>query len=237
MREPAAVLELQFEHAAVFYRSTDEYLDAVLGFVAAGLEHADPVLVAVPSPKIGLLREHRIECGLRRDGSLVLAMDDAERGSLRVSRELLVGTREPGEIWTGDEVEQRTGQRLRDDVSQPVETALHDRRPVTEAGQRGGRSGDGGGILVESDHGQVGPGLEERPYVFTKGGQPEGPGHTTTQDLRRDSLRHCLFPFRFPNRVELEPARVRRSLRIVDLRCLRFSCSSFSRAAFARCSF
>ena len=58
---------------------------------------------------VGLLREHRIECGLRRDGSLVLAMDDAERGSLRVSRELLEGTREPGEIWTGDEVEQRTG--------------------------------------------------------------------------------------------------------------------------------
>ena len=31
-------------------------------------------------------------------------------------------------------------------------------------------------------------GLEPRPYVFTKGGQPEGPGRTTTQSLRRDSL-------------------------------------------------
>jgi aryl-alcohol dehydrogenase-like predicted oxidoreductase len=29
----------------------------------------------------------------------------------------------------------------------------------------------------------------ERPYVFTKGGQPEGPGRTTQQSLRRDSLR------------------------------------------------
>jgi aryl-alcohol dehydrogenase-like predicted oxidoreductase len=29
----------------------------------------------------------------------------------------------------------------------------------------------------------------KRPYVFTKGGQPEGPGHTTVQSLRRDSLR------------------------------------------------
>jgi aryl-alcohol dehydrogenase-like predicted oxidoreductase len=28
-----------------------------------------------------------------------------------------------------------------------------------------------------------------RPYVFTKGGQLEGPGHTTLQSLRRDSLR------------------------------------------------
>ena len=32
-------------------------------------------------------------------------------------------------------------------------------------------------------------GLAERPYVFTKGGQPEGPGRTTLQSLRRDSLR------------------------------------------------
>src|SRR4029077_10425604 len=31
-------------------------------------------------------------------------------------------------------------------------------------------------------------GLEPRPYVFTKGGQPEGPGRTTTRSLRRDSL-------------------------------------------------
>jgi aryl-alcohol dehydrogenase-like predicted oxidoreductase len=32
-------------------------------------------------------------------------------------------------------------------------------------------------------------GLDQRPYVFTKGGQPEGPGRTTLQSLRRDSLR------------------------------------------------
>jgi aryl-alcohol dehydrogenase-like predicted oxidoreductase len=35
-------------------------------------------------------------------------------------------------------------------------------------------------------------GLEERPYVFTKGGQPEGPRRTTIQSLRRDSLRREL---------------------------------------------
>jgi aryl-alcohol dehydrogenase-like predicted oxidoreductase len=35
-------------------------------------------------------------------------------------------------------------------------------------------------------------GLQERPYVFTKGGQPEGPGRTTVQSLRRDSLRREL---------------------------------------------
>lgn len=58
MREQAAVLAPQLEHAAVFYRGTDEYLGAVLGFVAGGLERADPVFVAVPGPKVGLLREH-----------------------------------------------------------------------------------------------------------------------------------------------------------------------------------
>ena len=34
--------------------------------------------------------------------------------------------------------------------------------------------------------------LDKRPYVFTKGGQPEGPGRTTLQSLRRDSLRREL---------------------------------------------
>ena len=32
-------------------------------------------------------------------------------------------------------------------------------------------------------------GLDPRPLVFTKGGQPEGPGRTTLQSLKRDSLR------------------------------------------------
>jgi aryl-alcohol dehydrogenase-like predicted oxidoreductase len=31
-------------------------------------------------------------------------------------------------------------------------------------------------------------GLDPQPYVFTKGGQPEGPNKTTIQSLRRDSL-------------------------------------------------
>jgi aryl-alcohol dehydrogenase-like predicted oxidoreductase len=31
-------------------------------------------------------------------------------------------------------------------------------------------------------------GLDRRPYVFTKAGQPEGPGRTTLQTLKRDSL-------------------------------------------------
>jgi aryl-alcohol dehydrogenase-like predicted oxidoreductase len=31
-------------------------------------------------------------------------------------------------------------------------------------------------------------GVDRRPFVFTKGGQPQGPGRTTIQSLRRDSL-------------------------------------------------
>jgi len=35
-------------------------------------------------------------------------------------------------------------------------------------------------------------GLDERPFVFTKGGQPQGPNRTTEQTLKRDSLlREC----------------------------------------------
>jgi aryl-alcohol dehydrogenase-like predicted oxidoreductase len=49
-------------------------------------------------------------------------------------------------------------------------------------------------------------GLRERPFVFTKGGQPEGPGRTTLQSLTRDSLRR-----------ELEASLERLGLDAVDL--------------------
>jgi aryl-alcohol dehydrogenase-like predicted oxidoreductase len=49
-------------------------------------------------------------------------------------------------------------------------------------------------------------GLDERPFIFTKGGQPEGPGGTTLHDLTRDSLRR-----------ELEGSLVRLGLEAVDL--------------------
>jgi len=54
-------------------------------------------------------------------------------------------------------------------------------------------------------------GLGERPYVFTKGGQPEGPGRTTTQSLKRDSLRR-----------ELEGSLRRLGLDAVDLYQIHF---------------
>ena len=49
-------------------------------------------------------------------------------------------------------------------------------------------------------------GLAERPFVFTKGGQPEGPGGATLHDLTRDSLRR-----------ELEESLARLGLDAVDL--------------------
>jgi aryl-alcohol dehydrogenase-like predicted oxidoreductase len=49
-------------------------------------------------------------------------------------------------------------------------------------------------------------GRDPRPYVFTKGGQPEGPGRTTLQSLRRDSLRR-----------ELEGSLSRLGVDVVDL--------------------
>jgi aryl-alcohol dehydrogenase-like predicted oxidoreductase len=49
-------------------------------------------------------------------------------------------------------------------------------------------------------------GLDSRPYVFTKGGQPVGPSGTTVQSLRRDSLRR-----------ELEASLTRLGVDAVDL--------------------
>ena len=49
-------------------------------------------------------------------------------------------------------------------------------------------------------------GLDERPYVFTKAGQPEGPGRTTAHSLRRDSIRR-----------ELEGSLARLGVEAIDL--------------------
>ena len=49
-------------------------------------------------------------------------------------------------------------------------------------------------------------GLSEPPYIFTKGGQPEGPGGATLHDLTRDGLR-----------AELEGSLTRLGLDAVDL--------------------
>ncbi|NSL42978.1 anti-sigma factor RsbA family regulatory protein [Streptomyces sp. 8P21H-1] len=46
-----------FVHPALFYRGEEEYVDGTAPFVREGLEAGEPVAVAVPGPKLGVLRE------------------------------------------------------------------------------------------------------------------------------------------------------------------------------------
>lgn len=48
----------QAAHSAAFYGSTAEFITCVRTFVDQGLDGTEPVMVAVPSPSIGVLREH-----------------------------------------------------------------------------------------------------------------------------------------------------------------------------------
>jgi anti-sigma regulatory factor (Ser/Thr protein kinase) len=57
MSELATAPAAGFEHAAVFYAGDHEYADEVLGFVDPGLADGDRVFVAVPGPRLGLLRD------------------------------------------------------------------------------------------------------------------------------------------------------------------------------------
>ncbi len=44
-------------HQALFYRDSDEYLDGISEFIEPALERDEPVAIAVPAPKIELLRK------------------------------------------------------------------------------------------------------------------------------------------------------------------------------------
>jgi anti-sigma regulatory factor (Ser/Thr protein kinase) len=57
MAELATAPAAGFEHSAAFYADEGEYADAVLAFVGAGLDDGDRVFVAVPGPKLRLLRD------------------------------------------------------------------------------------------------------------------------------------------------------------------------------------
>jgi gamma-glutamylputrescine oxidase len=54
---------------------------------------------------VSLVDEERIDCALRRDGGLVLALDEDERRSVEAS----AGFVREGELWSADEVERRAG--------------------------------------------------------------------------------------------------------------------------------
>ncbi|WP_338018190.1 sensor histidine kinase [Streptomyces taklimakanensis] len=74
-----------FVHPALFYRTSEEYLRGVGGFVDTALAAGDPVLIAVPGPRLDLLRDH-------------LGPLDADRLSLADMTEF---GRNPGRILAG----------------------------------------------------------------------------------------------------------------------------------------
>jgi anti-sigma regulatory factor (Ser/Thr protein kinase) len=54
----SAAAKQQVRHTALFYGPVDGYLTEVLGFVETGLGNDEAVFVAVPRPKLELLRDH-----------------------------------------------------------------------------------------------------------------------------------------------------------------------------------
>lgn len=60
-----------FNHLALFYRDERDYLTHLAAFADAGLASGEPVFIAVPGPKGGLLREHLAESGDLRFADMV----------------------------------------------------------------------------------------------------------------------------------------------------------------------
>lgn len=73
-----------FTHPALFYRSDEEYLQALLPFITDGLADGEPVAAAVPGTNLALLRR-----ALGSDGTRVRLLDMTEAG------------RNPGRIIAG----------------------------------------------------------------------------------------------------------------------------------------
>ncbi|ANZ39047.1 hypothetical protein BBK82_26215 [Lentzea guizhouensis] len=48
---------MTFAHPALFYSDEESYIDGIVPFVVEGLANAEPVVIAVPSRSLGLLRE------------------------------------------------------------------------------------------------------------------------------------------------------------------------------------
>ncbi|WP_405680681.1 sensor histidine kinase [Streptomyces sp. NBC_00868] len=104
---PASTTPGAFVHPALFYEGQAEYLAGVGGFVTAALEADEPVLVAVPGPRLDVLRESLDEAAAevawtdmtrlgRNPGRILAALQDfADRHADRAAR--IVG--EP--IWPG----------------------------------------------------------------------------------------------------------------------------------------
>ncbi len=68
-------------HRALFYRDSDEYVGGILDFIGPGLERDEPVAIAVPAPKLTLLRA---ELGTRADAIELLDMFELGRNPGRI---------------------------------------------------------------------------------------------------------------------------------------------------------
>jgi anti-sigma regulatory factor (Ser/Thr protein kinase) len=75
MTHDSVTLAEPFVHPAVFYASDEEYLNALVPFIVDGLEHGQPVAVAVPGPKLQLLRD-----GLGAAAARVTMIDMTQAG-------------------------------------------------------------------------------------------------------------------------------------------------------------
>lgn len=75
-----------FAHRALFYRSADEYLAALVPFVTGGLARGDAVAVAVPEPNLALLRS---ALGADAESVTMIDLADAGRNPGRIIAEVL----------------------------------------------------------------------------------------------------------------------------------------------------
>jgi anti-sigma regulatory factor (Ser/Thr protein kinase) len=99
-------------HQALFYSGTDEYLAGISHFIDPALDRGEPVAIAVPAPKLGLLRDElgdraapielldMLELGRNpaRIIPLVLSMIERYGGPLRYVGEPIWPGRSPEEI-------------------------------------------------------------------------------------------------------------------------------------------
>lgn len=98
--------------AGFLLRGTADHPERVAG--AIGRERALALwryTAASIDELVALLEEEKIDCGLTREGSLVLAVDDDERRLLEASCALVAPCGSAGESWSDAEVERRTGFR------------------------------------------------------------------------------------------------------------------------------
>lgn len=72
---------MTFVHEALYYANLDEFLAGTLAFVRSGLAAGQPVLVAVPEPRLGMLRTELAAAGRVATRHEMTFVDMAEEGS------------------------------------------------------------------------------------------------------------------------------------------------------------